>query len=74
MNKPNFKVRAASGLKVPLETKPRKYITDAADVTVPATAYYLRRMSSGELLDQDEIKAAAAPVTEPGKSKTSKGA
>lgn len=43
-------VVAAPGLKVPREENAREYITDKAAVTVPATAYYLRRKASGELI------------------------
>lgn len=80
MNKANFKVRAAVGLRVPYETKPRKYITEGAEVTVPATAYYLRRLADGELLDQgsgaQEVVDTLTPaITVPkGKTKTMKGA
>lgn len=57
--KDSFKVRAATGLKVPQEHKPRHYITDSATATVPATAYYLRRISSGELIEHDTARPAA---------------
>jgi len=60
MSKSTFKVQAAPGLKVPHETKPRKYIAGSETVTVPATAYYLRRIASGELIDVAASKAAAA--------------
>lgn len=78
MKNANFKVRAARGLMVPYETKPRKYITDGAEVTVPATAYYLRRLSSGELVDL-AIKVLSPDSAQSGvevapKSKTAKGA
>lgn len=42
-------VKAAPGLRVPREDAPRRYITDQP-VSVPATAYYLRRLHSGELV------------------------
>ena len=42
-------VKAAPGLRVPREDAPRRYITDDQPVSVPATAYYLRRLHSGEL-------------------------
>lgn len=59
-------VKAAPGLKVPREDKPREYITEDKGVEVPATAYYTRRLAEGDLI------AEAAPVTEtaaPAKSK-----
>jgi hypothetical protein len=40
---------AAPGLKVPKETRPRDYITDAQPVEVPDTAYYRRRLADGDL-------------------------
>lgn len=43
-------VKAAPGLRVPREDAPRRYITDDQPVSVPATAYYLRRLHSGELV------------------------
>ena len=50
-------VQAAPGLKVPLEEKPRDYVTDAAPLEVPETAYYLRRIAEGDL-----VPVAAVPV------------
>lgn len=43
-------VKASAGLKVPQEEKPREYITDAEPVDVPETAYYMRRLSDGDLV------------------------
>jgi len=50
-----MQVLAASGLKVPLEGKPRDYITDtppegAAGFTVVESAYYQRRVAEGDLV------------------------
>ena len=45
-----MKVKAAPGISVPMETKPREYITDTEVVDVPETAYYLRRVSDGDLV------------------------
>lgn len=44
-----MKVTAAAGLKVPTEGNPRKYITDADQVEIEPTAYYLRRLADNEL-------------------------
>lgn len=49
-------VLAAPGIKVPQEEKPRDYITDTppegeAGFTVPDTAYYLRRLADGDLIE-----------------------
>lgn len=46
-----MKVKAAPGINVPKEDKPREYITDAEVVDVPDTAYYLRRVAEGDLID-----------------------
>ena len=43
-------VKAAPGLRVPREDAPRRYITEDQPVSVPASAYYLRRLHSGELV------------------------
>lgn len=46
-----MKVKAAPGIKVPKEDKPREYITDAEVVDLPDTAYYLRRVAEGDLIE-----------------------
>lgn len=46
-------VKAAPGLKVPMEDKPRDYITDAESVEVPESAYYLRRLADDDLVESD---------------------
>ncbi len=48
-------VIAAPGIQVPLEGKPREYITETAPegeagYTVPDTAYYQRRLLDGDLV------------------------
>lgn len=50
-------VKAAPGLKVPREDKPRVYIAEADPVEVPESAYYLRRLAEGDL-----VRAEAAPA------------
>lgn len=45
-----MKVIAAKGIKVPMEDKPREYITDAESIDVPESAYYLRRVADQDLL------------------------
>ncbi|MDP2805509.1 MAG: DUF2635 domain-containing protein [Gallionellaceae bacterium] len=47
-----MQVKAAAGLKVPMEDKPHDYITDAESVDVPESAYYQRRISDGDLIEQ----------------------
>lgn len=51
-------VKAAPGLNVPKEDKPREYITDADAVDVPETAYYLRRVADGDLVAAKVTKGA----------------
>lgn len=46
-----MKVVAAPGLQVPKEDKPREYITQDEEVEVPGSAYYLRRLADGDLLE-----------------------
>lgn len=47
-----MKVKAAPGLMCPMEEKPREYITDAdKGVVVPDTAYYLRLVADGSLIE-----------------------
>lgn len=48
---------AAKGLRVPKETKPRVYITDAEAVDVPDTTYYRRRIAEGDLLLSSRARA-----------------
>lgn len=57
-------VLAAPGIRVPMEGKPRDFITDtppdgAQGFTVPETAYYLRRIIDGDLVTVKPKKGAA---------------
>lgn len=51
-------VKAAPGLKVPKEHQPRDYIVEDAAVEVDASAYYLRRISDGDLIETAAPKKA----------------
>lgn len=57
-------VLAAPGLKVPMEGKPRDYITDTPPegergFTVIDSSYYLRRVAEGDLVEvTDTVKTA----------------
>lgn len=42
-------VKAAPGLRVPMEGAPRKYIGQDS-MQVPPSAYYLRRLADGDLV------------------------
>jgi hypothetical protein len=55
-------VKAAPGLRVPKEGKPRDYITEDVAVDVEASAYYLRRITDGDLIETAEPAAAAKPT------------
>jgi hypothetical protein len=48
-----LQVRAASGLAVPMEDKPRTYIGDAETMEVVDSGYYQRRIAEGDLIIQD---------------------
>lgn len=54
-----MRVQAAPGIKVPREDDPRKHITDSEPVELDMTAYYIRRMSDGDLVEPTQ---AVAPV------------
>lgn len=57
-------VKAAPGLKLPKEGKPRQYITETDAVEVPATAYYLRAVACGDLVAVEPAKTAKAAATQ----------
>ncbi|MCX9038765.1 hypothetical protein NLN82_22315 [Citrobacter portucalensis] len=44
-------VKAREGIRVPMENTPRRYITDAKTIDVPETAYYLRQIMNGDLIE-----------------------
>lgn len=62
-------VIAANGLLVPKEDKPREYISDTppdgeVGYTVPDTAYYLRRLAEGDLVEVAAVETqSSAPKT-----------
>ena len=48
-------VRAAPGLKVPLEDYPRRYIDESSGIVpVADSAYYRRRVTDGDLIEIKE--------------------
>lgn len=55
-----LQVKAAAGLSVPMEDKPRSYITDAEVATVADSTYYQRRLADGDLVLQDAQPDATA--------------
>lgn len=59
-----MKVKAAPGLKVPKEGKPREYILDTGKgVEVPNTAYYLRMVADGSLIDVNKTAVTASTAS-----------
>lgn len=58
-------VKAAPGLRVPMEGMPRRYITDAALAVVPDSAFYRRRIADSDLLLVPAKAAAAKPEAAP---------
>lgn len=64
-----MKLIAAPGLKVPREDDSRTYITDSEPVEIEMTAYYVRRMAAGELLEAEPASAAPALAPEAAKKK-----
>lgn len=54
-----IKVKAAPGLKFPMERNAKKYITDEA-VTVDSSAYYRRAIADGDLVLVTENKGEAS--------------
>ncbi|WP_295756020.1 DUF2635 domain-containing protein [Undibacterium sp.] len=55
---------AAAGLSVPMEDKPRSYITDAAGVEVPDSPYYQRRLADGDVLPATRPIEAVEPLVD----------
>ncbi|OLN30444.1 hypothetical protein DVDV_0644 [Desulfovibrio sp. DV] len=55
-------VKAAPGVRVPQEGMPRRYITEAAPVTVPDSAYYRRRIADGDLALAADAAAVSGPA------------
>ena len=61
-----LRVKAAPGIKFPVEGKWRDYLTEEAARTVPDTPYYRRALVDGDLLDASE--PASEPAAEATKS------
>lgn len=68
-----MKVKAAPGIKVPQENKPREYITDAEVVDVPDTAYYLRRCADSDLIVTSDPPQAGEAATMKSTKTSTKG-
>ena len=47
-------VRAAAGLKVPMEGNPHRYIDEYQAIAVEESAYYLRCLEYGDLVREPE--------------------
>lgn len=46
-----MRVQTTPGTHCPMENNPREYITDSTPVDVPDTAYYLRLVNDGSLVE-----------------------
>ena len=69
-----MQVKAAPGLKCPMEGKPREYITDSETVTVPDSIYYIRLVDDGSLVAQvDNVAAKTTKASAPAPVDASKG-
>lgn len=55
-----MKVKAKPGVLVPREENPRRYVSDSETLDVAESAYYLRRISDGDLLRVTDTQPAAA--------------
>lgn len=75
-----MKLKARTGLRVPMEHASRQYITDAKAVDVPDTAYYQRRVTDGDLVAENPPAAessndvAPSPAADSSAKKPAKGA
>lgn len=50
-----MRVKAAPGLRVPMESNPANHITDADEgVEIEHTHYYVRRLAEGDLVEVGE--------------------
>ncbi|XTD39496.1 hypothetical protein AB4I99_08125 [Citrobacter murliniae] len=47
-----------------MENTPRRYITDAKTITVPETAYYLRQIMNGDLVEVLPEQAEQPAITD----------
>lgn len=62
-------VKAREGIRVPMENTPRRYITDEKTITVPESAYYLRQIMNGDLVEvvpeqSEQLAIAGVPEKE----------
>lgn len=55
-------VKAAPGLSVPMEDKPRIHISDSAAVAVPESTYYRRRIADGDLVEEIVASMSVFPT------------
>lgn len=67
-----MKVTAAEGLKVPQEGNPRVYITDADQVEIEPSAYYLRRLADKELVEVGAVQENPTGAAAAGSKATAK--
>ena len=65
-------VRAATGLKVPKEGEPHRYINEHQAVAVEESAYYLRCLECGDLVRESEAESKAESEPDPKPAKGGK--
>ncbi|AOJ13153.1 MULTISPECIES: hypothetical protein [Burkholderia] len=59
-----MKVKAAPGVRVPMDGAPRKYIEDDKAIDVDETPYYLLRVKDGDLIRTDLQVDDGKPATQ----------
>jgi len=60
-----MRVKSAPGIKVPMEHNPHEYITDAKAVDLPDSAYNLRRLADGDLVEAEPVPVKSSRKTLP---------
>lgn len=60
-----MKVKAKQGVQVPREDNPRRYVSDSETLEVAESAYYLRRIADGDLMQVSEDVPAAVTSEAP---------
>lgn len=58
-----LQIKAAPGLKVPMQNTPRRYINDSVAINVDDSAYYRRQIALGDLIKVTGENIVAALVT-----------
>ncbi|KIP18510.1 hypothetical protein KY49_3293 [Burkholderia sp. MSHR3999] len=67
-----MKVKAAPGVRVPMDGAPRKYITEENEVTVDESPYYLLRVRDRDLIRTDVPSNATTAMATPDTSSSTR--